>query len=101
MNQEYQTAQLANILVEPALSGAIERAQTAKTDGVHWQYKHPNIGISSIAQASPQANTASIEAQVEEDAQYYEGAQIESRSLLFQTTIGALRSRPAKRSLVH
>jgi curved DNA-binding protein CbpA len=76
MNQEYQTAQLSNILAEPALSGAIDRAQTAKTDGVHWQYKHPTIGISSIAQANPQANTASIEAQVEEDAQYYEGVRL-------------------------
>ncbi len=76
MNQTYQTTQLAEILVEPALSGAIDRAQTAKADGVHWQYKHQNIGISSIAQASPQANVATIEAKVEEDAQYYEGARL-------------------------
>ncbi|WP_373538805.1 IMS domain-containing protein [Chamaesiphon sp.] len=76
MSQEYQTAQLANILAEPALSGAIDRAQTAKTDGVHWQYKHQNVAISSIAQASPQANTATIKAQVEEDAQYYQGARL-------------------------
>ena len=76
LNQEYQTAQLDDILVEPALSGAIDRSQTAKVDRVHWQYKHQNIGISSISQANPLANVATVLARVEEDAQYYQGERL-------------------------
>ncbi len=73
LSPQYQVEQLKNILVEPALSSAIERAQAAKVKGVHWQYQHQHIGIVSIDRASPQANTANIQAKVEEDAQYYEG----------------------------
>ncbi|WP_373547664.1 IMS domain-containing protein [Chamaesiphon sp.] len=76
LSQEYQTAQLTDILVEPALSGAIDRSQTAKVDRVHWQYNHQNIGISSISQASPLANVATVKARVEEDAQYYQGERL-------------------------
>jgi hypothetical protein len=39
---------------------------------VHWQYAHQNVGISSISQASPLANVATIQARVTEDAQYYQ-----------------------------
>ena len=73
LNKEYEIAQLKDILVEPALSSAIERVQTAQGDGVHWQYSHRNIGISSISQASPLANVAIVQARVEENAQYYQG----------------------------
>lgn len=73
LNQEYQTDRLPTILVEPALSNAIDRAQTAKADGVHWQYKHQDLGIVSIAQANPLANVATIQVRVKEDAQYYQG----------------------------
>ncbi len=76
LNREYQTAQLKDILAEPALSTAIDRSQTAKVDGVHWQYQHQNIGISSISQASPQANVAKIQVRVKEDARYYQGEQL-------------------------
>ena len=76
LNREYQTAQLKDILAEPALSTAIERSQTAKVDGVHWQYQHQNVGISSISQASPQANVAQIQVRVKEDARYYQGEQL-------------------------
>ena len=76
LNREYQTAQLKDILAEPALSKAIERSQTAKVDGVHWQYQHQNVGISSISQASPQANVAQIQVRVKEDARYYQGEQL-------------------------
>jgi hypothetical protein len=72
LNKDYQTAPLKDILAEPALSSAIDRAQTAKVDGVHWQYAHQNVGISSISQASPLANVATIQARVTEDAQYYQ-----------------------------
>lgn len=73
LDKEYQTAQLKDVLVEPALSTAIDRAQTAKSDGVHWQYQHQDIAIASVAQATPQADVAVVRARVQEDANYYQG----------------------------
>jgi ARC6-like, IMS domain len=76
LTPQYQVEQLKDILVEPALSTAIERAQEAKTNGVHWKYQHQNISIVSIDRPSPQSDTAKIAAKVEEDAQYYEGEKL-------------------------
>jgi tetratricopeptide (TPR) repeat protein len=76
LNPQYQVDRLKDVLAEPALSGAIKRAQTAKNNGVHWQYQHQHIEIVSIDRASPQSDTANVQARVEEDAQYYEGAQL-------------------------
>jgi ARC6-like, IMS domain/DnaJ domain len=73
LNKGYQITQLKNILAEPALSNALKRANSARLNGVHWRYEHRNIGISSIAQTSPTANVATIQAQVEEVSQYYQG----------------------------
>jgi hypothetical protein len=73
LNKEHQISQLQDVLVEPALSSVVDRAQTAKGSGVYWQYEHHNIGIASISQASPTANVATIQAKVKEDARYYEG----------------------------
>jgi curved DNA-binding protein CbpA len=73
LSKEHQIGQLKNILTEPALSKTIDRAQTAKIDGVHWQYQHQTIEIVSVAHASPQADVATIKARVKEDAQFYEG----------------------------
>jgi curved DNA-binding protein CbpA len=76
LTPQYQVDRLKDVLVEPALSSAIERAQDAKTSGVHWKYQHQDISIVSIERANPQANTAKIAAKVEEDAQYYEGGKL-------------------------
>ena len=73
LSQSRQIDRLKTILVEPALSNAIERAQTAKADGVHWLYQHQNVGIVSVAQPNPASQSATIQARVTEDAQYYEG----------------------------
>ena len=72
LSQDRQIDRLKSILVEPALSTAIERAQTAKVEGVHWQYKHQNLGIVSVAQPQPSSKTATIQVRVTEDAQYYQ-----------------------------
>jgi curved DNA-binding protein CbpA len=69
----YEIAQLKDILAEPALSGAIDRAQTAKAGKIHWQYAHHNVGVSSISHATPLANVATIQVRVQEDANYYDG----------------------------
>lgn len=89
LSKEYQIAQLKEVLVEPALSSTLERAQTAKAEGIHWQYEHRNIGVSSISQANPQASSATIQARVTEDAKYYQGGRFNpdrsySKQLLVQ-----------------
>ncbi len=71
LSQDRQIDRLKSILVEPALANAVERAQAAKIQNVHWQYKHQNIGIVSVAQSSPESNVATIRARVIEEAQYY------------------------------
>jgi curved DNA-binding protein CbpA len=76
LSKDHQTDRLKDVLVEPALSSTVDRAQTAKTAGIHWQYEHRNIGIASISQANPLANVATIQARVTEDAKYFQGEQL-------------------------
>jgi ARC6-like, IMS domain/DnaJ domain len=73
LDRGYQTAQLNDILVEPALSTALNRSKAAKGSNIHWQYQHQNIAVSSISHANPLANVAKIKVQVDETAQYYQG----------------------------
>ena len=77
LSQSRQIDRLNNILIEPALSTAIERAQTAKTAGVHWLYQHQNVGIVSVAQPNPTSKVATIQARVTEDARYYQGERLD------------------------
>ncbi len=74
LGQEYQTAQLKDILVEPALSRAANRAQSVKANGSYIKYQH-QVTVASIDQASPMAKIATIQAQVQEDAQYFNNKQ--------------------------
>ncbi len=76
LNQGYQTDRLKDILVEPALSTALDRAQTAKVDGVHWQYTHPQVSIEPMAPIDSAATTATISAKVVEEAKYFEGERL-------------------------
>jgi hypothetical protein len=80
LDRGYQTAQLKDILVEPALSTAISRSKAARGSGLHWQYKHQNISVPSISQTSPLANVATIQVRVREDAQYYDGGKLDPDS---------------------
>jgi hypothetical protein len=72
LSPEYQTAQLKNILVEPALSSVTERTQNAKASGIYWKYQHQNISIEPMPPIDPQAKVATIHARVKEDAKFYE-----------------------------
>jgi ARC6-like, IMS domain/DnaJ domain len=76
----YQTAQLKDILVDPALAKTIDRAKSAQGSNIHWKYQHQNIAVSSITHANPLANVATIQARVDEKAQYYEGDQLDPSS---------------------
>ena len=67
-----------DILVEPALSTALNRSKAAKGSDIHWKYQHQNIAVSSIVHANPLANVAKIKVQVDENAQYYRGDQLDS-----------------------
>ncbi|WP_310482611.1 IMS domain-containing protein [Chamaesiphon sp. VAR_48_metabat_403] len=73
LNQERQVDRLKEILAEPALSKAIDRADTAKAEGIYWQYKHQNLGIIAIDRPNSTADTATVTARVLEDAQFYQG----------------------------
>ena len=77
LDRDYQTTQLNDILVDPALSTALNRSKAAKGSNIHWKYQHQNIVVSSIAHANPLANAAKIKVQVDETAQYYRGEQLD------------------------
>jgi ARC6-like, IMS domain len=70
LGKEHQTSGLKDILVEPALSKAMGRTKLEKADGVYWQYKHKVI-VPSVPQIDAQDRVATIQAQVQEDAQFY------------------------------
>jgi curved DNA-binding protein CbpA len=77
LDRDYQTTQLKDILVEPALSTALNRSKAAKGSNIHWQYQHQNIVVSSVVHPNPLANAAKIKVQVDEIAQYYQGEQLD------------------------
>jgi curved DNA-binding protein CbpA len=77
LDRDYQTDRLNDILVEPALSTALNRSKAAKGSNIHWQYQHQNIAVSSIAHANPLANAAKIKVQVDETARYYKGEKLD------------------------
>jgi tetratricopeptide (TPR) repeat protein len=71
LGPEYQTAQLKDILVEPALTRALGRVESAKAGGDYIKYQH-QVTVASIEQADPLAPVATIQAQVREDAEYFD-----------------------------
>jgi ARC6-like, IMS domain len=77
LDQGYQTAQLKDILVDPALSNTIARSKAAKGSSIHWKYQHQNVAVSSITHANPLANVATIQVKVDEKAQYYQGNELD------------------------
>jgi ARC6-like, IMS domain len=70
LGKEHQTSGLKDILVEPALSRAIERSGSEKATGVYWQYKHKAV-VPSVPSVDAQTKVATIQAQVQEDAEFY------------------------------
>lgn len=72
LNLGYQTAELKNVLVEPALSGALERAQTAQANGIHWEYTHPQVQIATMPQLDALAQAATVRVVVTENASYFD-----------------------------
>jgi ARC6-like, IMS domain len=71
LGPEYQTAQLKDILVEPALGRALGRVEAARADGDYIKYQH-HVTVASIEQTNPLAPVAIIQAQVREDAEFFD-----------------------------
>ncbi|NJR32142.1 MAG: DUF4101 domain-containing protein [Chamaesiphon sp. CSU_1_12] len=76
LGRDYETDRLKEILVEPALSSALDRAQTAKVNGVRWEYTHPQVTIEPMKPIDPTATTAKVAAKVTEDAKYFESERL-------------------------
>ncbi len=76
LDRGYQTDRLKDVLIEPALSSALDRAQTAKVEGVYWQYSHPKVIIEPLPPIEPLAKSATIAARVTEDAKFFEGTRL-------------------------
>jgi curved DNA-binding protein CbpA len=70
LGKEHQTSGLKDILVEPALSRAVKRTESEKSNGIYGQYKHTAV-VPSIPQVDANAQVATIQAQVQEEAEYY------------------------------
>ncbi len=70
LGKDYQTAQLKDILVEPALSRAIDRSKSDQADGVYWKYTH-TAAVLPMPSIDPKAQVAKIQAQVQENAECY------------------------------
>lgn len=87
MSRSYQTDRLKEILVEPALAIAIDRAQTAKADGVYWQYTHPKVEIEPLTPIAPTANAATIAARVTENGNYFEGGRLKAEQSYSKTLL--------------
>lgn len=75
LGSEHQIAQLKTILTEPALSSWQQRAQTARKDNSHWQYKH-SVKVNSVETNAANPDQARIDAAVNEVAQFYQGNQL-------------------------
>jgi hypothetical protein len=76
LGRDYETNRLKDILVEPALSVALDRAQTAKVDGVRWEYTHSQVAIEPMKPIDPTATTATISAKVTEAAKCFESERL-------------------------
>jgi hypothetical protein len=76
LGRDYDTDRLKEILAEPALSTALDRAQTAKVNRVRWEYTHPQVTIEPMKPIDPTATTAKIAAKVTEDAKYFESERL-------------------------
>jgi tetratricopeptide (TPR) repeat protein len=97
LGPEYQTAQLKDILVEPALTLALGRVEAAKADGDYIKYQH-QVTVASIEQTNPLAPVATIQAQVREDAEYFDSKKptpVRSTSNTYSVKYNLVRQDPS------
>ena len=73
---KHDPEQLAQILAEPALSRSRQSVESDKQNSAYWQYKHA-VEVNSVKTSPSKSDQATVDAAVREDAQYYQGGQLE------------------------
>lgn len=75
LGENYEIDQLANILTDNALSRWQKTAQENRAETTYWKYKH-NIGQVSVKPNKDKPDQAIVEAQVQEEAQFYQNGRL-------------------------
>jgi hypothetical protein len=75
LGENYELDQLASILTDNALSRWQKTAQENRAETTYWKYKH-NIGQVSIKSNKDKPDQALVEAQVQEEAQFFQNGQL-------------------------
>ncbi|NET06946.1 MAG: DUF4101 domain-containing protein [Symploca sp. SIO2B6] len=73
--REHNLEELEEILVEPALSYRRQGAKTAEQNNSYWLYNHAVV-VNSVVNSDFDVNQATVDAAVNEDAQYYQEGQL-------------------------
>jgi hypothetical protein len=79
LGSNHDSDQLAQILVDPALTAWQQRSQEAKRDGWYWKYEH-QAKVTTVNVDSSDANQAQVEAAVMEKAELYTNGQLDENS---------------------
>ncbi len=75
LGENYELDQLASVLTDNALARWQKTAQENRAETTYWKYKH-NIGQVSIKSNKDKPDQALAEAQVQEEAQFYQNGQL-------------------------
>ena len=75
LGENYEIDQLANILTDNALARWQKTAQDNRAETTYWKYKH-NIGQVSVKSNKDKPDQAIVEAQVQEEAQFYQNGRL-------------------------
>jgi hypothetical protein len=86
MGPEHAVENLNQALTDTALSQWQKRAEDARRDGWYWQYKHNLLKVDAVNVSEVNPDQAKVEAEVSEDAQFYEGGQLR-QDLSYSETI--------------
>ncbi|HEY9597878.1 MAG TPA: IMS domain-containing protein, partial [Cyanophyceae cyanobacterium] len=79
LGRNHQVQQLEQILVSPVLQIWRQRAQEAQQNNSYWQYKH-SVEVNSVEASDTNPDQASVDAAVNESAQFYQGGQLNQSS---------------------
>lgn len=74
--RDHNTAKLEDILVDPALSVRRQGAKAAQQNNSYWLYNH-TVVVNSVANSDFDSDQATVDAAVNEDAQYYRGGEVD------------------------
>jgi ARC6-like, IMS domain/DnaJ domain len=72
LSKQQDLQPLQQVLIEPALTRAQQRAQSTKGDGSYWRYQHQINQVQVAAAAPNQLDSKTIDAVVQESADYFD-----------------------------